>query len=800
MDLLALKRSLMPMSGPQDSGGGGGGGGAPADTTSVQTQDLPDWAKPYAQDVLSKGKAVTDVSQNPYQAYGGERVAGFTPLQQQAQTGAANIQTGPAGFQQDVGGYMNPYMNQILAPRLAEANRQYDISGMQANTQATQAGAFGGGRQALMQAENERNRNMGLQSIYGQGLDTAFSNAQNQYNQGFNQNVQTLGLQNQLGAQQQAQTQKGLDVGYQDFLTQKNYPYQQLSYMANLVRGTPMGMNTQSQVYQAPPNTLGQLGGLGMGAYGLSKMMAEGGEVKSYAGGGDIPDPMNDPYEMASAVDKLTDEQLQGILRNPSSPAEFRAAQDEMAMRASEQRGVASGITPEMANRMAGGGVVAFKDKGYVEGATGDELERLQAQTDMYVQGAKIAAADRAAAELDVDSDARFTTPPTSTPLSRAGESIKSGFGSITSALGAKKMPGMKFDSEDSALENKVNENIRLANIQKQPGSGSTLNAAPVSDKTATAPVKEQLPSGAKTPAEYDKELAGRKDLTKEQKDSMSSMYRNGYSQFQQQKITKPVATAGATRPMGQGAGSTPSKEPSFIDDLKTAQEFLRDPESAARAKKVEASIEALKKQPEEIKKQGLANLLTVGGFGMAQAASQPGTRRGLAGVIQSASRAGPGVAQAAMDQQKLVRASQDNAAKLDIEYQKYRIAESKNDRQGMISAASNIRMMRQQQAQLDETRRSNIVKEGIQGQSLNLQQRKLDASAAAHERYVGQTKANIWTKAQAQAAKDWVMMRKEDKAKYGDRDKYTKHLYDQGWSEVMPQLQYMGTLGGKES
>ena len=570
--------------------------------------------------------------------------------------------------------------------------------------------------------------------------------------------------------------------------------------MANLVRGTPMGMNTQSQVYQAPPNTLGQLGGLGMGAYGLSKMMAEGGEVKSYAGGGDIPDPMNDPYEMASAVDKLTDEQLQGILRNPSSPAEFRAAQDEMAMRASEQRGVASGITPEMANRMAGGGVVAFKDKGYVEGATGDELERLQAQTDMYVQGAKIAAADRAAAELDVDSDARFTTPPTSTPLSRAGESIKSGFGSITSALGAKKMPGMKFDSEDSALENKVNENIRLANIQKQPGSGSTLNAAPVSDKTATAPVKEQLPSGAKTPAEYDKELAGRKDLTKEQKDSMSSMYRNGYSQFQQQKITKPVATAGATRPMGQGAGSTPSKEPSFIDDLKTAQEFLRDPESAARAKKVEASIEALKKQPEEIKKQGLANLLTVGGFGMAQAASQPGTRRGLAGVIQSASRAGPGVAQAAMDQQKLVRASQDNAAKLDIEYQKYRIAESKNDRQGMISAASNIRMMRQQQAQLDETRRSNIVKEGIQGQSLNLQQRKLDASAAAHERYVGQTKANIWTKAQAQAAKDWVMMRKEDKAKYGDRDKYTKHLYDQGWSEVMPQLQYMGTLGGKES
>jgi hypothetical protein len=296
--------------------------------------------------------------------------------------------------------------------------------------------------------------------------------------------------------------QKGLDTSYQDFLNQQNYPYKQLGFMSDLLRGTPTGSSSVTQMYQSPPSTMGQLAGLGMGAYGLSKM-AEGGEVHSYAGGGDIPDPMNDPYEMASAVDKLTDEQLQGILRNPSSPAEFRAAQDEMAMRASEQRGVASGITPEMANRMAGGGVVAFKDKGYVEGATGDELERLQAQTASYIEGAKIAAADRDAAELDVDSDARFTTPPTSTPLSRAGEAIKSGFGSITSALGAKKIPGMQFDSEDRALENKVNENMRLTNIQKQPGSGSTLNYVPASDKTTTAaaPVKEQLPSGAKTPA-----------------------------------------------------------------------------------------------------------------------------------------------------------------------------------------------------------------------------------------------------------------------------------------------------------
>jgi hypothetical protein len=860
MNILALKRQLLPLSGPQgDSGGGGGGGGATNQTSQqTTTQDLPDWAKPYAQDVLSKGKAVTDINQNPYQPYGGNRIQGFSDLQNKSFEGAQNMapaaqigqgtaaavgaglgganvagQANTQGFQNQVGGYMNPYMNQILAPQLAEANRQYDIGATRQQSAATQAGAFGGSREAIMAAENERNRNTGLNQIYGQGLNTAYTNAQNQYNQNlqnqlagygllgnaagqlgqlgqqqYQQNMGINALQNQYGAQQQAQGQKGLDTAYQDFLTQKNYPYQQLSYMANLVRGTPMGMNTQSQVYQAPPSTLGQLGGLGLGAYGLSKMMAEGGEVKSYAGGGDIPDPMNNSYEMASAVDKLTDEQLQGILQHPSSPAEFRAAQDELAMRASEQRGVASGITPDMANRMAGGGIIAFKDKGYVEGATGDDLDRYQAQTDAYLQGAKIAAADRDAAELDVDSEARFTTPPTSTPLSRAGESIKSGFGSITSALGSKKIPGMKFDSEDKALE----ENVRLANLQKQPGSGSTLNAVPVSDKTAKTPLvpldtpppgtttatkKEPLPPGAKTPAQYADEINKDKDYTPEQKKRFIERYTNGYKQFEQPTkpgATKPSVASGATRP----AGSTASKEPSFIDDLRTAQEFLKDPESAARARKVEASIEALKKQPDEIKKQGLANLLTVGGFGMAQAASQP-SQRGLAGVLQSASRAGPAVAQAAMDQQKLMRASQENAAKLDIEYQKYRIAESKNDKQAMLSAGSNIRMMRQQQMQLDEAKRHNQATEGIQGQSLSLQQKKLDAAAAAHERYAMQTKANIWTNSIKEANKNWLMLPPAEKKRLGTPKAYAEELYNQGWSQAMPQLNYMGTLG-KES
>jgi hypothetical protein len=216
------------------------------------------------------------------------------------------------GFQGQVGGYMNPYLQMSLAPQIAEANRQYDITGAKQQGAATQAGAFGGGRQALMAAENERNRNMALQNIVGQGYNNAFTSAQQQYNQnlqnqlagygmagqaagqlgqlGQQQYGQQMGinqLQAQYGAQQQAQQQKALDTAYQDFLTQKNYPYQQLSYMANLIRGTPMGMNAQSQVYQAPPSTIQNIGALGLGAYGIGQLFkAEGGTVKSMAGGG----------------------------------------------------------------------------------------------------------------------------------------------------------------------------------------------------------------------------------------------------------------------------------------------------------------------------------------------------------------------------------------------------------------------------------------------------------------------------------------------------------------------------------
>ena len=367
----------------------------------LATTELPEWAKPYAKDVLAKGQALTDVNQNPYQQYNQARIAGFSPMQQQAmqnaqgmsvapQVGAATAgavgagmggldvanQANTQGFQSQVGGYMNPYLQMALAPQLAEANRQYDVGATKQQSAATQAGAFGGSREAIMAAENERNRNMGLQNIIGQGYNTAFGQAQNQYNQnlqnqlagygltnqaaanlgqlGQNQYQQNMGinqLQAQYGGQQQALEQQGLTQAYQDFQNQQNYPYKQLGFMSDMIRGLPLGQQSTSQMYQSPGSISGQIAGLGMGAYGLSKAFAaEGGLMDSYAGGGEIDSAGN----IAGILSKLSDQQLQQAKQAAIGRRDVEEANlidQEIAERAAMRTGV--NAAPVNADAMA---------------------------------------------------------------------------------------------------------------------------------------------------------------------------------------------------------------------------------------------------------------------------------------------------------------------------------------------------------------------------------------------------------------------------------------------------------------
>jgi hypothetical protein len=86
--------------------------------------------------------------------------------------------------------------------------------------------------------------------------------------------------QNQIGGQQQTQQQNALNQQYQDFLDQKNYPYKQLAFQSDMLRGLPLSQ-ASGQMYSAPPSMAATAAGLGTAAIGASKLMAKGGKVKA---------------------------------------------------------------------------------------------------------------------------------------------------------------------------------------------------------------------------------------------------------------------------------------------------------------------------------------------------------------------------------------------------------------------------------------------------------------------------------------------------------------------------------------
>ena len=391
-----------------------------ADATYTNIVGFAPEIAPYAQTLLGKAQALTE---SPYQTYGQDRIAQFNPLQQQSFIGAGQL--GPSGASLDAASglfdysqraantgygpsnygnqfspqafgydaqnaqgyqmgpaervntqsfaqpgaadaYMSPYMQSVVDIQKREAQRQSGIQGTQQQAQAAQAGAFGGGRDAIQRAERERNLSQQMGDIQAQGSQAAYQQAQQQFNaeqqarlaaqqanqqaglttgtqnlnaaqqtalanqaaqnqagqfnagqnlqaaslgaqygqaanqlneqsrqygaglglqglqagmQGmsnlgavgqniYGQQANALGIQNAFGGQQQQQTQNVMNQQYQDFLNQENYPYKQLNFMSDIVRGTPT-TTLGSSMYQQPPSLLNQVAGLGTAAAGL---------------------------------------------------------------------------------------------------------------------------------------------------------------------------------------------------------------------------------------------------------------------------------------------------------------------------------------------------------------------------------------------------------------------------------------------------------------------------------------------------------------------------------------------------
>ena len=279
-------------------------------TIEYQTGFAPEIA-PYAQGVLGAAQAA---SATPYQSYqdwakkyglSGDQVAQFSDLQKQSYGQAAGLgggtyaQNAMQGIQglanqtfgnQQAQQYMSPYIQNVIAQQQRDAQRQSEIAGTQQQAQATQAGAFGGSRDAIMRAERERNLNLQKGDIMATGMQNAFTNAQQQFNadqakglQGYSllgqQGQAALGLQNQFGGQQQQQAQNLLNVGQQNYAAEMNYPYKQIGFMSDIVRGAPL-TQTGSNVYTPPPSLVSQAAGVGALAKGAN-LFKDGGQVRS---------------------------------------------------------------------------------------------------------------------------------------------------------------------------------------------------------------------------------------------------------------------------------------------------------------------------------------------------------------------------------------------------------------------------------------------------------------------------------------------------------------------------------------
>ena len=295
--------------------GGGKGGGAPPQQTAYNVQ-MPESLVPYAEDIAERAQRLSAREYVPYQA---ERIAGMTDAQRSAldQTkamgpsayfptaGLAALQSTQMGMQpgqfgaEQAAQYMSPYQQAVTD--IAKRQATNEAEQMRANIagRAQKAGAFGGSRYGLMEGKLYSDLGQRLSDIQTRGSQQAFQQAQQQFERdraarqqaarlglAGAQQLATIGGQQQqaeiqrlrelqrAGTLEQGEAQRLMDLRYQDFLRQQDYPTQQLGQYSALIRGLQPISPTSTMSYQTPVSPFQQLLGLGiagLGAYGAMR-------------------------------------------------------------------------------------------------------------------------------------------------------------------------------------------------------------------------------------------------------------------------------------------------------------------------------------------------------------------------------------------------------------------------------------------------------------------------------------------------------------------------------------------------
>jgi hypothetical protein len=170
-------------------------------------------------------------------------------LDQDAQLRAMAFQQAQGGFKDDA---QRAQRAQQLADASAQAAAKLEMGGAELADRAAQAAARYGimGEELGLKSAGELARLGGLEQQYG---------------------LRAADVLRQVGEQRQAQEQQLMDIGYSDFLSQRDFPRQQIGYLSGIMHGVPVTPVSETSVYQRPPSMGQQLLGYGLGGLGLAK-------------------------------------------------------------------------------------------------------------------------------------------------------------------------------------------------------------------------------------------------------------------------------------------------------------------------------------------------------------------------------------------------------------------------------------------------------------------------------------------------------------------------------------------------
>ena len=276
-------------------------------TTQTQITELPEYARPYVDNLLKRTEAE---SLGQYQPYQGQRLVDSGSIADIADS--RNMVRNIAGrglpeLNEAIGGmrdisqrgqftgavadqYMNPYMQAVVDRQKQSAIQDFNRMGAARNAQAVNAGAFGGSRAAVADYLAQEGLQDQLGDIDAAGREAAFRDARAGFDAdrqvgmtGLGQiasmggarragDIQAAQLLEGIGKAQLGEQQAGLDMGYQDFLTQQNFNKDQLGFLSNILQGVPIQPNQQIANFQNY-NPMQQALGAGIAGLGLYRGM-----------------------------------------------------------------------------------------------------------------------------------------------------------------------------------------------------------------------------------------------------------------------------------------------------------------------------------------------------------------------------------------------------------------------------------------------------------------------------------------------------------------------------------------------